>query len=375
MKQKVPATFRPVSRRTFLTHAGAGAVIVPWLSADGWSAQGTPKNPAPIPEPHFPDRLHLFVWRNWELANADRMAQVLGTTEEKVREIGASLGLPPKPRLTPDQLRRIYITVIRQNWHVLSEDQLIQLLGWDRPHYEFTLKEDDFLDHKLGFKKPECGPLRYETPSSAARQRAAEIKRTIQKAFGSSFGEPGEAAFRFVEDLSSTSFERIRVPESKASREEIDLTGWTLVTSDTGFVQSRVRRFQTFLKDALACETKIGTAAGSRSIRFTVDPALSLKADSFEIDSQTDRMTVTASNPEGLLQGMYHVQGVMESRGGPFFPIGKTQRSVRWNPRYLYSYFALYGDPLMERSEEHTSELQSRLHLVCRLLLEKKKQK
>src|SRR2546422_2490776 len=27
------------------------------------------------------------------------------------------------------------------------------------------------------------------------------------------------------------------------------------------------------------------------------------------------------------------------------------------------------------RSEEHTSELQSRLHLVCRLLLEKKKKK
>src|SRR2546422_4284563 len=30
-------------------------------------------------------------------------------------------------------------------------------------------------------------------------------------------------------------------------------------------------------------------------------------------------------------------------------------------------------DGLMTRSEEHTSELQSRLHLVCRLLLEKKK--
>src|SRR5687768_18129818 len=28
---------------------------------------------------------------------------------------------------------------------------------------------------------------------------------------------------------------------------------------------------------------------------------------------------------------------------------------------------------LINRSEEHTSELQSRLHLVCRLLLEKKK--
>src|SRR5256884_945515 len=31
------------------------------------------------------------------------------------------------------------------------------------------------------------------------------------------------------------------------------------------------------------------------------------------------------------------------------------------------------GDDTEERSEEHTSELQSRLHLVCRLLLEKKK--
>src|SRR3712207_7543686 len=33
------------------------------------------------------------------------------------------------------------------------------------------------------------------------------------------------------------------------------------------------------------------------------------------------------------------------------------------------------GDDLDQRSEEHTSELQSRQYLVCRLLLEKKKTK
>src|SRR5256884_2148290 len=33
----------------------------------------------------------------------------------------------------------------------------------------------------------------------------------------------------------------------------------------------------------------------------------------------------------------------------------------------------LFAIALVQRSEEHTSELQSRLHLVCRLLLEKKK--
>src|SRR3989449_6471119 len=37
-------------------------------------------------------------------------------------------------------------------------------------------------------------------------------------------------------------------------------------------------------------------------------------------------------------------------------------------------FFQFFPDaPLRFRSEEHTSELQSRLHLVCRLLLEKKK--
>src|SRR5687768_18129865 len=50
----------------------------------------------------------------------------------------------------------------------------------------------------------------------------------------------------------------------------------------------------------------------------------------------------------------------------------------RWNalkfPSVLGSGFWEGRDSLTgRRSEEHTSELQSRLHLVCRLLLEKKK--
>src|SRR2546422_4210836 len=43
--------------------------------------------------------------------------------------------------------------------------------------------------------------------------------------------------------------------------------------------------------------------------------------------------------------------------------------------QFLHGDVALLTIPVGEcnRSEEHTSELQSRLHLVCRLLLEKKK--
>src|SRR2546429_2432436 len=44
-----------------------------------------------------------------------------------------------------------------------------------------------------------------------------------------------------------------------------------------------------------------------------------------------------------------------------------------WNISFSF-YSSLKTIPRDLRSEEHTSELQSRLHLVCRLLLEKKKQ-
>src|SRR5205809_5305294 len=53
--------------------------------------------------------------------------------------------------------------------------------------------------------------------------------------------------------------------------------------------------------------------------------------------------------PYGFLQGMPHGVRVRAGRAG------RCRRAD------------------VHRSEEHTSELQSRLHLVCRLLLEKKK--
>src|SRR2546426_7690199 len=48
--------------------------------------------------------------------------------------------------------------------------------------------------------------------------------------------------------------------------------------------------------------------------------------------------------------------------------------SVTLTSRSPSRFAAAFGKPLVTRSEEHTSELQSPCNLVCRLLLEKKKQ-
>src|SRR5216684_5241607 len=57
-------------------------------------------------------------------------------------------------------------------------------------------------------------------------------------------------------------------------------------------------------------------------------------------------------------------------RSRPASPCQGGRPDGRWCPRP-----AAGPAPRQGRSEEHTSELQSRLHLVCRLLLEKKKTK
>src|SRR3989449_4055054 len=57
-------------------------------------------------------------------------------------------------------------------------------------------------------------------------------------------------------------------------------------------------------------------------------------------------------------------------------PARRPTRGLRGPPALASSYAPPYPETpagTFLRSEEHTSELQSRLHLVCRLLLEKKK--
>lgn len=158
----------------------------------------------PVPMPHFPDRLHAFVWRNWQLVEPARMAAVLGTTADKVTEIATSMGLPRQVSVPQEIHDRGYITVIRRNWHLLPFDQLTQLLDITPSELAFRLREDDVLFVKLGQFKPKCERLVYTKPTEAAEKRAAEIKQIVAREFGERLSQPGEPRFAFVRALSHT---------------------------------------------------------------------------------------------------------------------------------------------------------------------------
>src|SRR5256884_3196995 len=67
--------------------------------------------------------------------------------------------------------------------------------------------------------------------------------------------------------------------------------------------------------------------------------------------------------PEPLLNALLHSDCTAK------VPVDKAMSAAAPCPEEIQAHLSPFSAP---RSEEHTSELQSRLHLVCRLLLEKK---
>src|SRR3712207_7963782 len=75
-------------------------------------------------------------------------------------------------------------------------------------------------------------------------------------------------------------------------------------------------------------------------------------------------------------KGLRNVPSTVESLKDPELnadPHFSTFMKIFQNPKSTFKPITPIGVTDQDRSEEHTSELQSRQYLVCRLLLEKKK--
>ena len=175
-------------------------------AADSLAAESIlPQGDAPmsLASSHFPDRMHEFVWRNWNAVERARLANILGASVEDVTTLAESMGLPTDSTVPPEMKERGYATLIRRNWHILPYEQLLQLVEMTPERLAFTLREEDFLWVKLGRLKPTCAPLHYHPPNEAARQRAAEIRGVVEQDFGEELYRPAEPRFDFVRQLSA----------------------------------------------------------------------------------------------------------------------------------------------------------------------------
>jgi len=202
-----PSNFFCSLARTFLVVLCCASSA---FGADGVLPEGDA--PAALGSGHFPDRVHEFVWRNWQAVEPAKLAKIAGASEREITAMAASMGLPPGAKVPRELRERGYITLIRRNWHLLPYEQLLELLEMTPERLAFMLREEDFLWIKLGRLKPRCEPLRYCAPDEAARGRAAEIRRVVEADFGEEIQRPAEPRFDFVRQLSRPARSSSRKP-------------------------------------------------------------------------------------------------------------------------------------------------------------------
>ena len=127
----------------------------------------------PLELPHFPTKWQAVLWRNYNIVSLGKLAGILECTESELTAAAQELGLPAVQPPTADWIRFGYLTVIRNNWHLLNYEQLLQLLDWTPERMRSALREEDFLWGKMGNMKPACDKVVY-APLTAAEKTATE---------------------------------------------------------------------------------------------------------------------------------------------------------------------------------------------------------
>ncbi len=170
--------------------------------------------------PHFPDRLHTFVFRNWNLVELDKLAKILGTSSSKVVDIARSMGLPEykAPQWTSEQ---IYITLIKRNWHLLPYEQLLELVDMTPERLNSVLREDDFLWVKVGHSKPKCESLLYAAPTKEVSNRTKEIKKTLGNYINKKHIKESKEPFSFIDEIKAVNTVSPMQSEHRPNKESL----------------------------------------------------------------------------------------------------------------------------------------------------------
>lgn len=149
---------------------------------------------------YFPTTWQAVVWRNWGYVPVERIAAVLETTCENIREAAEQLGLNPDAPVNEVWEKRGFLTLIRNNWHICTYEQMLILLNLSEEALAFILKEDDFMWIKLGEMKPRMEAPRYQPLSDEQLQKTEKIAQILKERFPQGYGK-NDNAFAFVEEF------------------------------------------------------------------------------------------------------------------------------------------------------------------------------
>ena len=147
---------------------------------------------------YFPTAWQAVVWRNWGYLPIERIAKALKATVKEIKEAAKMLGLNPNEVINPMWEKRGYLTIIRNNWHLCTYEQILILLNLSEEALAFILKEDDFMWVKLGNMKPAVEAPQYAPLNEEQLQQTRQIAEFLQNEFTKEQSGQ-EQAFAFID--------------------------------------------------------------------------------------------------------------------------------------------------------------------------------
>lgn len=132
---------------------------------------------------YFPTPWQAVIWRNWGYVPVERIARALDASCEEICNAAEELGLNPKQEVDSVWEKRGFLTLIRDNWHLCTYEQILTLLNISEKTLAFILKEDDFLWGKLGCLKPMVTKPQYTSLSEEEREKTNKIAQLLGTQF------------------------------------------------------------------------------------------------------------------------------------------------------------------------------------------------
>ena len=283
---------------------------------------------------YFPTKMQAVIFRNWDMIPAKKLADCLECTVSDIEAEALKMGLEPQTDVSGWN-ERGYISIIKANWHLLNYEQLLELLGWTEQRLSLVLKEEDFLDIKLGNKKPVCEKVVYSKLTDEQEKATKIIAELIKSRFKNS--DNAKKPFDFF-----TSFDRIKADNNIAKAD-----GKTVVTKDWAIkdntcdsnVFASVERFKNNICKAFGisfCEKS------DKNIELNFKDGF--EEEYHEIYIEKDQIKIVASECTGIMRALTFLKDLALSEGALCFEQKAYKRKPVFKTRHIYSFCGLYND-------------------------------
>jgi len=289
---------------------------------------------------YFPTKMQALIFRCWEMVPCKKLAEILETTAENIEKLAFEMGLK-KQKDTSEWLSKGYITIIKAVWHLLPYSQILKLLDWNEERLAYILKEDDFLDIKLGRFKPDCDEIIYRELTHSEKVATKVLKCSIEEVLSDSEFSATEP-FKFFDNK----YETIKQNDIL----DIEITNeWCI----KDFSENEdVEIFSEDFKNELQMNFGINFSKDSdKVIKLYIDKTLSENEEYHEIHIKSDSIDIKAATAVGIMRALYYLLELSQPYEKCTFKIASYKRTPLFKTRYIYSFCGLYSDVLDEDGE------------------------